>query len=409
MTIQPERGVFLAQAAPGVVIPVWQEFHADLETPVSAYLKIADRFPDNHFLLESVEGGEKWARYSFIGFDPYLIFRADRSSVTITKGTESEVRGGTGDPMKELEGILAGIRYVRAEGLPRLSGGAVGFLGYDYVRHIERIPDTHSPEGTPDALFLFPTRLVIFDNVKHTIRIVAHGQIGGERPLDDDYDRCVRSIEEVKEVLKGPLPWTDIPAGEENDPPVFEVPREIFLAAVRKAKEYIRDGEIIQAVLSNRARVRTKRSPSEVYRVLRSQNPSPYMFLLKLGDLALVGSSPEILVRLEGNLIQLRPIAGTRPRGATTEEDRRMEAELLSDPKELAEHVMLVDLGRNDVGRVAEVGSVRVTEFQTIERYSHVMHIVSNVRGRIREDADAISLLRATFPAGTLSGAPKVR
>jgi anthranilate synthase component 1 len=410
MSTNPTKEIFLAQASPGSVIPVWQEFHADLETPVSAYLKIAARFPDDHFLLESVEGGEKWARFSFIGFDPYIRFRVDRKTVTITRAGKTEVRTVTNDPMKELEGILSGIRYVRAEGLPRLSGGAVGFIGYDYVRNIERIPDTHPDEGTPDALFLFPSRLVIFDNVKHTIRIVVHGQAGESRPGSEEYLRCVRDIEEVKSVLQGPLQWTDIPEeGPGETPPAFEVPRENFLAAVRKAKEYIRDGEIIQAVLSNRSRVRTRRSPSEVYRVLRSQNPSPYMFLLKFGDLALVGSSPEILVRLEGDLVQLRPIAGTRPRGATTEEDRRMEAELLSDPKELAEHVMLVDLGRNDVGRVSEWGTVRVDEQMVVERYSHVMHIVSNVIGKLRAEMTAFDVLRAAFPAGTVTGAPKVR
>ncbi len=375
---RPTKEIFLDQAVTGSVIPVWQEFHADLETPVSAYLKIAARFPDDHFLLESVEGGEKWARYSFIGFDPYIRFRADGSSVTISRGAENKVRTGVIDPMVELEEILKNINYVREEGLPRLSGGAVGFIGYDYVRSIERIPDTHPREGTPDALFLFPSQLLIFDNVKHTIRIVVHGQIGGDRPPSDEYLRCIHAIEEVKRVLKGPLPWTDIPEGEENGSSSFEIPRENFLAAVRKAKEYIRDGEIIQAVLSNRARVRTRRSPAEVYRVLRSQNPSPYMFLLKFGDLSLVGSSPEILVRLEKDLVQLRPIAGTRPRGATPEEDRRMEAELLSDPKELAEHVRLLDLGRNVVG--------------------------SRSRGKT-----SLDVLRAAFPAGTVAGAPKVR
>jgi anthranilate synthase component 1 len=410
MKTQPPERVFLAHAGPGAVIPVWQEFHADLETPVSAYLKIAARFPDDHFLLESVEGGEKWARYSFIGFDPYIRFRIDRTTVTIARDGKSEVRTVAGDPMKELEGILAGIRYVQAEGLPRLSGGAVGFIGYDYVRNIERIPDTHPDEGIPDAFFLFPSRLVIFDNVRHTIRIVVHGQGGNSRDDSEEYRRCIQAIEEVKDILQGPLRWTDIPdnAGEAA-PPVFEVPRETFLASVRKAKEYIRDGEIIQTVLSNRSRVRTRRSPSEVYRVLRSQNPSPYMFLLKFGDLALVGSSPEILVRLEEDLVQLRPIAGTRPRGTTTEEDRRMEAELLSDPKELAEHVMLLDLGRNDVGRVSQWGTVVVDEQMVVERYSHVMHIVSNVIGKLREGLTAFDVLRAAFPAGTVTGAPKVR
>ncbi len=409
MMTNPLKEKFLEQAVPGSVIPVWHEFHADLETPVSAYLKIASRFPDEHFLLESVEGGEKWARYSFIGFDPYLRFHADESSVTISRGRETEVRTGVMDPLKELEAVLKEIQYVPDESLPRLSGGAVGFIGYDYVRSIERIPDTHPREGTPDALFLFPSQLLIFDNVKHTIRIVVHSLVGSDRSASDEYLRCIHAIEEVKRILKGSFPWTDIPGGEGNGPSSFEIPRENFLAAVRKAKEHIRNGEIIQTVLSNRARVRTRRSPSEVYRVLRSQNPSPYMFLLKLGDLALVGSSPEILVRLEKNLVQLRPIAGTRPRGATPEEDLRMEADLLSDPKEIAEHVMLLDLGRNDVGRVSEWGTVKVDEQMVVERYSHVMHIVSNVVGSLQKGKNAFDVLRAAFPAGTVTGAPKVR
>jgi anthranilate synthase component 1 len=409
MRICPTVEDFRSHAKTFSVIPVWQEFHADLETPVSAYLKIAARFPDDHFLLESVEGGEKWARYSFIGFDPYLRYRADGSTVTIRKGRTESVRGLGGDPLGELAEILSGIRYQRAAGLPRLSGGAVGFIGYDYVRHLEKIADDHPAEGTPDALFLFPSRLVIFDNVKHTILIVAYGEVTEEGGAEGAYDRCCGSIEEVRGILHGPLPWSDIPGGSETGEPVFEVPRDAFLARVRKAKAYIRDGEIIQVVLSNRARVRTDRSPSSVYRVLRALNPSPYMYLLKMGDLSVVGSSPEILVRLEGDLVQLRPIAGTRPRGATPEEDRRLEAELLSDPKEIAEHVMLVDLGRNDVGRVAEWGTVKVDELMGVERYSHVMHIVSNVVGRLRKGLSAFDVLRASFPAGTVTGAPKVR
>ncbi len=409
MRICPTKEEFRSHARTFSVIPVWQEFHADLETPVSAYLKIASRFPDDHFLLESVEGGEKWARYSFIGFDPYLTFRADEKTVTVRKGWLESVRPLVGDPLKQLAEILSGIRYQQAAGLPRLSGGAVGFIGYDYVRHIEKIPDTHPPEGTPDVIFLFPSRLVVFDNVKHTVLIVSYGEVTEEAGAEEAYDRCCRSIEEVRGILTEPLPWSEIFRGEDAGEPVFEVPKEAFLSRVRKAKEYIRDGEIIQVVLSNRARLRTDRSPSEVYRVLRALNPSPYMYLLKMGDLSVVGSSPEILVRLEGDLVQLRPIAGTRPRGATPEEDRRLEAELLSDPKEIAEHVMLVDLGRNDVGRVAEWGSVKVDELMSVERYSHVMHIVSNVVGRLRKELSAFDVLRAAFPAGTVAGAPKVR
>jgi anthranilate synthase component 1 len=405
----PTREDFESYARAFSVIPVWQEFHADLDTPVSAYLKIAAKFQDDHFLLESVEGGEKWARYSFIGFDPYLRFRADGNTVAIRKGGDEKVRTLDGDPLKELAGILSGIRYRQEAGLPRLSGGAVGFIGYDYVRHIEKIPDTRPAEGAPDALFLFPSRLVVFDNVKHTILIVAHGQVAEGGGAGEAYDRCRRSIEEVRGILQGPLPWSEIPPRRDTADPVFDVPRDEFLSRVRKAKEYIRDGEIIQVVLSNRARMRTDRSPSEVYRVLRALNPSPYMYLLKTGDLSVVGSSPEILVRLEGDLVQLRPIAGTRPRGATPEEDRRLEAELLSDPKETAEHVMLVDLGRNDVGRVADWGTVKVDEMMSVERYSHVMHIVSNVVGRLRKGLSAFDVLRAAFPAGTVTGAPKVR
>lgn len=409
MRILPAKEEFRAHAKTYSVIPVWQEFHADLETPVSAYLKIAARFPDDHFLLESVEGGEKWARYSFIGFDPYLRFRADGETVAVRRGGVETVRPLDGDPLGELAKILSGIRYRQAAGLPRLSGGAVGFVGYDYVRHIEKIPGAHPAEGTPDALFLFPSRLVVFDNVKHTILIVAYGETTGEEDAAEAYDRCRRSIEDVRGILQGPLPWSEILGGQDSGEPAFDIPREAFLARVRKAKEYIRDGEIIQVVLSNRARLRTDRSPSEVYRVLRALNPSPYMYLLKMGDLAVVGSSPEILVRLEGDLVQLRPIAGTRPRGATAEEDRRLEAELLSDPKEIAEHVMLVDLGRNDVGRVAQWGTVKVDELMAVERYSHVMHIVSNVVGRLRKGLSAFDVLRAAFPAGTVTGAPKVR
>jgi anthranilate synthase component I len=409
VTIRPSRDAFLSQARAGSVIPVWREFHADLETPVSAYLKIAARFPTDHFLLESVEGGEKWARYSFIGFDPYLRYAAESGTVTIRKGGQSTARKVGGDPLRDLAAILAGIRYLPADGLPRFSGGAVGVIGYDYVRRFEKIPELRPPDGTPDALFMVPSRLVIFDNVRHTILIVAHGEIEDESRAGEVHDRCLGSIEEVGNILQGPLPWSDIQPGDGGDPPPYEIPRDAFLAGVRKAKDHIRDGDIIQVVLSNRARMRTGRSPSEVYRVLRALNPSPYMYLLRIEDLAVVGSSPEILVRLEGDLIQLRPIAGTRPRGATPEDDRRLEADLLSDPKEIAEHVMLVDLGRNDVGRVAEWGTVKVDELMGVERYSHVMHIVSNVVGRLRKGMNAFDVLRASFPAGTVTGAPKVR
>ena len=408
--IVPDKAQFLRQAGEGALIPVFREFHADLETPVSAYLKISARFPTDHFLLESVEGGEKWARYSFIGFDPHLRFRADAKGVTVRQGGETRNVPGTGDPLDALAGILKEIRYRPAPGLPRLSGGAVGYIGYDYVRYLEKVGGDRPLTDAPDAMFLFPSRLVIFDNVRHTVLIVAHASVAAGEDPGATYARALEAIEEVREILRVPLEGSEVPDGDDGgEPPAFEMSRGTFLDAVRKAKEHIRNGEIIQAVLSNRATVRTRRTPAEVYRVLRALNPSPYMYLLRMGDLSVVGSSPEILVRLEGDEIQLRPIAGTRPRGVTPSEDRRLEAELLSDPKELAEHVMLVDLGRNDVGRVAAWGSVKANELMGIERYSHVMHIVSNVIGKLREGLTAFDVLRAAFPAGTVSGAPKVR
>ncbi|HEY5460386.1 MAG TPA: anthranilate synthase component I [Deferrimonas sp.] len=408
--IVPDKEQFLRQASVGALIPVFREFHADLETPVSAYLKISARFPTDHFLLESVEGGEKWARYSFIGFDPHLRFCADAKGITVRQGGETRNVPVTGDPLDALAGILKEIRYRPAPGLPRLSGGAVGYIGYDYVRYLEKVGGDRPLTDAPDAMFLFPSRLLIFDNVRHTILVVAHGSVGAGQDPGAAYARALDAIEEVREILRVPLEGSEVPDGDDGgETPAFEMSREAFLDAVRKAKEHIRNGDIIQAVLSNRATVRTRRTPAEVYRVLRALNPSPYMYLLRMGDLSVVGSSPEILVRLEGDEIQLRPIAGTRPRGATPSEDRRLEAELLSDPKELAEHVMLVDLGRNDVGRVAAWGSVKANELMGIERYSHVMHIVSNVVGKLREGLTAFDVLRAAFPAGTVSGAPKVR
>ncbi|MEW6721157.1 MAG: anthranilate synthase component I [Thermodesulfobacteriota bacterium] len=406
--IRPDKNRFLEQAPEGGMVPVWSEFHADLETPVSAYLKIAGRFPSDHFLLESVEGGEKWARYSFIGFDPHLRFRAGPEGITVQRGEDTRTVPADGDPLDALSAHLREIRYRPAQGLPRLSCGAVGFIGYDYVRYLEKVGGGRPLSAAPDAMFLFPSRLVIFDNVRHTILIVAHADLRNGVDPSSAYDTAVEAIGEVREILRVPLVWSDIPeAGTEEAR--FEMSPEGFMDAVRKGKEYIRNGDIIQAVLSNRATVRTKRTPAEVYRVLRALNPSPYMYLLNMGELAVVGSSPEVLVRLEGDHIQLRPIAGTRPRGADPDEDRRLEAELLSDPKEIAEHVMLVDLGRNDVGRVAEWGTVKADELMVVERYSHVMHIVSNIVGKLRKGLSAFDVLKAAFPAGTVSGAPKVR
>jgi anthranilate synthase component 1 len=409
LDVSPTSEDFAVQSAEGGIVPVWHEFHTDLETPVSAYLKIARHFPTDHFLLESVEGGEKWARYSFIGFDPLMKFRAEDDGVTIVRTTGEQRLPDEGDPLAALQRILGDLRYRPAEGLPRLSGGAVGFLGYDYVRRLERIPDLHAPVDTPEALFLFPRRLVVFDNVRHSILIVSHAEVSpGDDPAEA-HAGCVRAIEETRAILEEALASSDIRVDAVEGESGFETGREEFLAKVERAKEYIREGDIIQAVLSNRAVVPTDRTPEEVYRVLRAMNPSPYMYLIKAGENAVVGSSPEVLVRLEGDVVQLRPIAGTRPRGKSPEEDRLLEAELLSDPKEIAEHVMLVDLGRNDLGRVCRTGTVSVSELMVVERYSHVMHIVSNVVGKLRSGLTAFDVLRAAFPAGTVSGAPKVR
>src|SRR5512134_3096903 len=330
--IVPDKEQFLRQAEGGALVPVFREFYADLETPVSAYLKISARFPTDHFLLESVKGGEKWARYSFIGFDPHLRFRADAKGVTVRRGGETRSLPSAGDPLDALAGILEEIRYRPAPGLPRLSGGAVGYIGYDYVRYLEKVGAKRPLTPLPDAMFLFPSRLLVFDNVRHTILIVVHAEVREGEDPSASYERCAAAIGEVSGILRGPLPWSDVPDEDGGETPRFAMSREEFLGAVRRAKDHIREGDIIQAVLSNRATVRTRRTPAEVYRVLRALNPSPYMYLLRMGELSIVGSSPEILVRLEGEEIQLRPIAGTRPRGASAEEDRRLEADLLSDP-----------------------------------------------------------------------------
>ena len=408
MMIFPDKKRFLDQTADGGLIPVWTEFHADLETPVSAYLKVAKQFPTDHFLLESLEGGEKWARFSFIGFDPHVRFLSSPDGITVQKGEETRSLAAAKDPLELLAALLKEIRYQTVPGLPKLSGGAVGYISYDYVRYLEKEERTRPLASHPDAMFLFPSRLVIFDNLRHTILIVAHANVTNGRDCSAAYDHAVEAVREVREILRSPLSWSDIPedvSGEHG----FEVSREGHMNAVERAKEHIRNGDILQVVLSNRAVVKTDRSPAEVYRVLRALNPSPYMYLLRMGKLSVVGSSPEVLVRLEGSDIQLRPIAGTRPRGADPEEDKRLEADLLSDPKEIAEHAMLVDLGRNDVGRVAEWGTVKANELMSIERYSRGMHIVSNVVGKLRKGLTAFDVLRAAFPSGAVSGAPKVR
>ena len=409
MRYRPSLEEFREKAARGNLIPVYTEILADLDTPVSAFLKI--REGEYSYLLESVEGGEKIAQYSFLGADPSLIFRTKGRQVNVVRGEHVE-EFECDDPLGALKNVMAGYRLVPEPTLPRFHGGAVGYVGYDAVRFFERLPD-RSPDDLvlPDCHFMVTDTILIFDHVNHTIKVVSNAHV--ENDVDAAYERAIRNIDSVIDALSHPLA---APVGEGSGENGARTPsvvsnqtEEQFTSAVRKAKEYIVAGDIFQVVLSQRFSTEIQAAPLDVYRALRSVNPSPYMFYLELGDVQLVGSSPELMVRVEDETIQVRPIAGTRPRGEDSVEDAALERELLSDEKELAEHIMLVDLGRNDVGRVSLSGSVEVTELEVIERYSHVMHIVSNVRGRLRADEDCYSGLRAVFPMGTVSGAPKIR
>ncbi len=417
----PSLEDFRLKARQGNLIPVYREILADLETPVSAFLKIAES--ENAFLLESVEGGEKWARYCFLGADASVVLRIKGRTVTVERGGgggggESETWETEGDPLDALKSLMAAYRPVAVEGLPRFYGGAVGYLSYDMVRFFERLPESADDDlGLPDAQFMITDTLLVFDNVAQKIKVVAnvHLEENGESEIETAYEEAVARIEEVIDRLNRPL--SGRPVGIPPAPSAAEGPdwsssfrdRAAFEAAVRKARENVHAGEVIQVVLAQRLSAAVAADPFDVYRALRTVNPSPYMFFLQFGGLKLVGSSPEVLVRLEGDRVEVRPIAGTRPRGAGEEEDRALERDLLSDEKERAEHIMLVDLGRNDAGRVSRRGTVEVNELMVIERYSHVMHIVSNVRGKLAEGRDAYDVLRACFPAGTVSGAPKVR
>jgi anthranilate synthase component 1 len=411
VTLRPSQDEFESLATRGNLIPVVREILADMDTPLSLFR----RLDDGHtaFLLESVEGGEKWARYSFLGVGARAMFRARGQEVEWTEGGETRRFRVDGDPLQVLREYLSRHRLVSADGveLPRFSGGAVGMVSWDWVRFVERVPDENPDElGCPDLYFVFPETVVVYDNVRHSAMVIREVAVGEQ----DDAALCYRRAEEAVEAtvrkLRDPLPPEPRRAGVRRPMDVQpSITREGYHEMVKRAKEYIRAGDIFQVVLSQRFRIALQVEPFEIYRQLRRINPSPYLFFLRCEGTVVIGSSPEILVRVEDGRIDLRPIAGTRPRGSTTEEDLALEKELLADPKELAEHVMLVDLGRNDVGRVAEVGSVEVNEYATIERYSHVMHIVSNVRGTLRDRLDWLDLLRATFPAGTLSGAPKVR
>jgi anthranilate synthase component 1 len=405
----PDFSTFQVKAREGNLIPIYKEILADLETPLSAFRKIDSG--NYAFLLESVEGGEKWARYTFLGSNPSLVFKS--------KGQWAELIDQSGarripvetDPLDLLRSLLGRYRPVRMEGLPRFYGGLVGYMGYDLIRYIEHLPELAADDlQLPDCFFLLTDTLLVFDNLSHKIKIISNVEVNdhSRTGLELAYQEAKRKIDALASSLRRPLGALLSPVLESSGPEMkSNVRREQFEAAVLKAKEYIRAGDCIQVVLSQRFGCRLSADPLDVYRCLRAINPSPYMFYLRMGNLKVVGSSPEVMVRLEEGRIDVRPIAGTRPRGRNEEEEERIAAELLADPKERAEHIMLVDLARNDVGRVARLGSVRVNEFMAIEKYSHVMHIVSNIQGELAEGRDAFDLIRACFPAGTVSGAPK--
>jgi anthranilate synthase component 1 len=415
MSVQPNREAFLKKAKQGNLIPVWKEILADQETPVSAYERVRtflrEKDHASHtWMLESVEGGEHIGRYSFIGGNPRAILRARGTATEIAESGECrEVRNA--DPLDVLKEYMSRYQPVRDPALPRFTGGAVGFLGYDMISVFEpRVPVVKKDViGNPDMVMMITNAIIIFDRVNHTMKVVANAYVNGDP--DKAYAEALAEIDELCAALLQPVDRVLIDAHLEVEPVVPEsntTPDE-YRSMVAKAQEYIRSGDIIQTVLSQRFEADNTADSLDVYRALRSINPSPYMFCLDLAESALVGSSPEVHVRCEDRHIEVRPIAGTRPRGKTEAEDLALEKELLADPKELAEHVMLVDLGRNDIGRVCEFSSVKVPEQMVIERYSHVMHIVSDVTGMLAPQYDAYDVLRATFPAGTVSGAPKIR
>ncbi|MDD4736200.1 MAG: anthranilate synthase component I [Kiritimatiellae bacterium] len=410
--IQPGLEEFKKYAVEGNLIPVFQELLADMETPVSVFSRVADN--EYAFLLESVEGGERWGRYSFIGIDPYAVFSVENGKASLVRHGEKESclpeeADAGASPLMVLRELLAKTHPVQVPGLPRFYGGAVGYLGYDIAGEFEHLPEPKGPEEWPDACLMLTDQMVIFDSVRHTMTAVVCVRPEQYETLEVAYADAQCRVKALTARLKKPCPMTYLPATGHPIRLESNMTRGEFMGMVEKAKRYIVDGDIIQAVLSQRFTTELPVQPLHVYRALRLVNPSPYTFFLKFGHRMLVGSSPEVMVRLTGREMELRPIAGTRRRGKTEQEDRALADELLADEKERAEHVMLVDLGRNDLGRLSRPGSVQVRDFMSIERYSHVMHIVSHVQSVLEDGYDAFDVIRATFPAGTLSGAPKIR
>lgn len=408
----PSFSQFKRLAKKGNLLPVYKEILADMETPVSAFTKVG--MGKHAYLLESVEGGEKLGRYSFLSSSPALIFESKGRKVTLSlKAPVMRQVKETDNPLEELKKIMQKYKPVEMEGLPRFYGGAVGYIGYDMVKFIEDIPSTNPDDlDLPDCKFIFTDNLLIFDHVAHTIKVVSCVHLDREKSnLKTLYNEACRKIEKlITKLRKKPKKQPKVRRSRSSKIITqSNFTRNSFEKIVERAKEYIRAGDIIQTVLSQRLQTKVSAHPFDIYRALRVINPSPYMYYLSLGGMTLVGSSPEILVRQEGRRVEVRPIAGTRPRGKDEFEDKKLERELLKSSKERAEHLMLVDLGRNDIGRVCEYGSVKVPELMVIEKYSHVMHIVSGVVGKLKRGMDSFDVLRACFPAGTVSGAPKVR
>lgn len=413
----PSEKEFIKLAKKGNLIPVYKEILADLETPVSAYLKIS-RKSDYSFLLESVEEQERIGRFSFLASDPALLFKSKGESITIVDRLRNTVRTfkTVMNPLDEIKRIMNFYKFVNLPGLPRFCGGLVGYIGYDCVRFFEKLPlQTKDDLKLPDCLLGLGRDIFIFDHVARKIKIISCSFVGDNPTsgaLKKAYQDSTRRIENMHNKLKVPLKTKDgeiSPKRSKISRPASNMTKAQFLKAVESAKSYIKQGDIIQVVLSQRFSIGVKKDPFSIYRNLRSINPSPYMFFLKSKEITLIGSSPEMLVRCEDGHAQTRPIAGTRGRGENEVGDERLKNELLRDIKERCEHTMLVDLGRNDLGRVCKFKSVNLTEFMNVEMYSHVMHIVSNIEGELRQGKDMFDLLAAAFPAGTVSGAPKVR
>lgn len=398
-------------------IPLSREVLADLDTPLSTYLKLANA--PYSYLFESMQGGEKWGRYSFIGLPGSKVIKVFGRRISIESADSPEIRFERDDPLAWIEEFRKSINVPVLEDMPRFSGGLVGYFGHDIIRYIEpRLGECPNRDdlSVPDILLTVSDELAVFDNLLGKLLLIVHAQPANAASPDAAYAAAQSRLDELETQLGNPLSAAAYAAASSRQVrPIREADfvsgftEEGFKAAVRKAREYIIDGDIMQVVLSQRSSVPFSDPPLDLYRALRTLNPSPYMYYLNLGDFHVAGSSPEILARLEGGEITVRPIAGTRRRGRDAAEDLAMEQELRNDPKELAEHLMLIDLGRNDTGRVSETGSVKLTDTMVIERYSHVMHIVSNVTGKLRADLGPVDVLRATFPAGTLSGAPKIR